>query len=114
MPEWILQLLPYIFSAGFITAIGAWIRDAKKAPIEAQTAQIADAIAISNAASGLVKIQNDRTAEQDAKIDKLVNDMHELRSEVFIWQVWYSGDLVVNWATHRKKEVAPPAPKKIS
>lgn len=113
MPEWLLQFLTIILGAGgVITAIAAWRKDAKKAPVEAQTAQIADAVAISHAAAGMVELQDKRNAAQDAKIDKLIVEINLIKEELFGWRLWYTGDLVANWREHREKEEPPPPPAK--
>lgn len=113
MPEWIVPLLTILLGGGgLITAIAAWRKDAKKAPIEAQTAQVADALAVSHAAATWVETQEKRTAAQDIKIDKLVIEMGLLRDELFGWQFWYTGELVANWDNHRAKEDPPPPPKR--
>lgn len=113
MPDWIITLLTLIIgSSGLIAALAAWRRDAKKAPIEAQTAQVADAIAVSHAAASLIEIQNAKFAGQDTKIDKLIAELDNLRNQLYAWQIWYNTDLVANWDIHRIKENPPAPPQK--
>lgn len=113
MPDWIVTLLTLIIgSSGLVAALAAWRKDAKKAPVEAQTAQVADAIAVSHAAASMMEIQNAKFANQDAKIDKLVAELDNLRNQLYAWQIWYNTDLVANWDIHRIKENPPSPPQK--
>ena len=124
-PEWIIPLLTTLLGGGgLITATAAWRRDTKKGPIEAQTAQVADAMVISSAATGLVKslterqqefeermskkeaIWEEKLAAQDEKIDAL-------EKHVDAWIFWYN-DLKVNWFIHRKKDTPPIPPDNMS
>ena len=115
MPEWLIPILTVIIgSSGFIAAVAAWRKDAKKAPIEAHQAQVADAVAISHAAASFVEIQNARFAAQDSKIEKLGLEIESLRTQLYAWQNWYNEDLVTNWDSHRVKEDPPNPPKVIN
>ena len=115
MPEWVIPILTIVIgSGGLIAAISAWVRDAKKAPIESRTAQVADAVAISHAAANFVEIQNARFAAQDSKIEKLGLEIESLRTQLYAWQIWYNEDLVTNWDSHRVKEDPPNPPKVIN
>lgn len=116
MPDWLLSLTAIVFSGGFLTALIAWRRDKRLGPIEAQTAQVADAVAISAAAAGLAKLNDEREArrdekleEQDAKIENLTTLVGSLRHEVARWGYWYS-DLTYRWPYHRLQEQPPPPP----
>ena len=121
MPDWILSFLTVVLGGGgLITAIVAWRKDQRQGPVEAQTAQVADAMVLSNAASGLVKSLTDR---QQSFEDRIVNKetvweaklmaqdekIESLQQRVDNWIFWYN-DLKVNWFTHRTKDEPPQQP----
>ena len=121
MPDWILSFLTSVLGGGgLITAIVAWRKDQRQGPVEAQTAQVADAMVLSNAASGLVKSLTDR---QQSFEDRIVNKetvweaklmaqdekIESLQQRVDNWIFWYN-DLKVNWFTHRTKDEPPQQP----
>ena len=120
-PEWIIQPLTALLGGGgLVTAIAAWRRDTKKGPIEAQTAQVADAMVISSAATGLVKSLTERQQEFEERIAKKEeiwegklkaqdDRIDQLESHVDAWIFWYN-DLKVNWFLHRKKDTPPIPP----
>ena len=110
MPDWLLPLLTVVLGGGgMVTAIATWRRDAEKGPVEAQTAQVADAVALSNAAAGWVKIADERQAKLNEKVDVLVEELEDLRQAVSSWGFWYS-DLTFRWPYHRLQEQPPPPP----
>ena len=133
IPGWLLQLITVLVpSGGIIGGVMLWRQDKRRAPIEYSTAQVADAVALSGAASGLVKEMREELASnrarldaQDAKIadqhtelrelrettDTLRGDNEELRDRLFQWGVFYD-DLAQDWAMHRTREHPPPAPGK--
>ena len=133
MPGWVLQLLTVLVpSGGILGGVLLWRQDKRRAPIEYSTAQVGDAVALSGAASGLVKEMREELARyrarldtQDTKIaeqhneiaalrtatDTLRDDNEELRDRLFRWGVFYD-DLAGDWATHRTREHPPPAPGK--
>ena len=133
LPSWLLQLITVLVpSGGIIGGVLLWRQDKRRAPIEYSTAQVADAVALSGAASGLVKEMREELARyrarldaQDTKIadqhteiqglrettDALRDDNEELRDRLFRWGVFYD-DLAADWATHRTREHPPPAPGK--
>jgi hypothetical protein len=121
MPDWILSFLTVVLGGGgLITAIVAWRKDQRQGPVEAQTAQVADAMVLSNAASGLVKSLTDR---QQSFEDRITNKetvweaklmaqderIENLQNRVDNWIFWYN-DLKVNWFTHRTKDEPPQQP----
>lgn len=122
MPEWVLTLITIIFSGGgLLTAIVAWRRDQRQGPVEAQTAQVADAMVLSNAASDLVKTLTERQKEfetrieaketiWEAKLDAQDEKIDGLQSRVDAWIFWYN-DLKVNWFLHRVKDDPPVPPE---
>lgn len=122
MPDWIIPLISAVFGgSGIIAAIAAWRRDVKKGPIEAQTAQVADAMVLSNAATGLVKTLTDRQSDfenrfierekiWEAKLAAQDEKIDTLQSRVDAWIFWYN-DLKVNWFLHRTKEMPPVPPE---
>lgn len=121
MPDWILSLLTILLGGGgLITAIVAWRRDQRQGPVEAQTAQVADAMVLSNAASELVKTLTERQrnfedrigakeAIWEAKLDAQDEKIDHLQMRVDAWIFWYN-DLKVNWFMHRVKDVPPVPP----
>lgn len=133
LPGWLLQLVTVLVpTGGIMGGVLLWRQDKRRAPIEYSTAQVADAVALSGAASGLVKEMREELAStrvrldaQDAKIaeqrveirelrtttDTLRDDNEELRDRLFRWGVFYD-DLADDWATHRTREHPPPAPGK--
>ena len=133
IPSWLLQLITVLVpTGGIMGGVMLWRQDKRRAPIEYSTAQVADAVALSGAASGLVKEMREELASnrarldaQDAKIadqhtelrelrettDTLRGDNEELRDRLFQWGVFYD-DLAQDWAMHRTREHPPPAPGK--
>ena len=133
LPGWLLQLVTVLVpTGGLMGGVLLWRQDKRRAPIEYSTAQVADAVALSGAASGLVKEMREELARQrvrldaqDAKLteqhteiqalrdttDTLRGDNEELRDRLFRWGVFYD-DLAADWATHRTREHPPPAPGK--
>ena len=133
VPGWVLQLLTVLVpSGGILGGVLLWRQDKRRAPIEYSTAQVADAVALSGAASGLVKEMREELAAtrvrldtQDAKIaeqrgeirelrtttDTLRDDNEELRDRLFRWGAWYDG-LATDWDAHRARPHPPPAPGK--
>ena len=70
--ETLITLLTALLGGGgLVTALAAWRRDAKKGPIDAQTAKVADAVAVSEVATGWVQYQDEKMRDQDAKIASL-------------------------------------------
>ena len=122
MPDWTIPLISALMGgSGIIAAITAWRRDVKKGPIEAQTAQVSDAMVLSNAASDLVKTLTERQKEfetrieaketiLEAKLDAQDEKIDGLQSRVDAWIFWYN-DLRVNWFLHRVKDVPPVPPE---
>lgn len=100
-PEWLTAVLTTLGGGGLITGLVAWRRDVKRGPIESQTAQVADAVAVSTAANQLVQTVMARLKETDDKLD-------QVRTVVDRWGTWYA-DLTAHWQVHRTKE-HPPAP----
>jgi hypothetical protein len=121
MPDWILPLLTIVFGGGgLITAIVAWRKDARQGPVEHQTAQVADAMVLSNAASELIKTLTDRQKNfedrigvkevvWEGKLEAQDTKIDHLQSRVDSWIFWYN-DLKVNWFLHRVKDVPPVPP----
>lgn len=122
MPDWVIPLISAVFGgSGIIAAIAAWRKDVKKGPIEAQTAQVADAMVLSNAATGLVKTLTDRQSDfenrfierekiWEAKLAAQDEKIDILQSRVDAWIFWYN-DLKANWFLHRAKDVPPIPPE---
>lgn len=125
MPDWILPLLTILLGGGgLITAIVSWRKDQRQGPVEAQTAQVADAMVLSNAASELVKTLTDRQKSfedrigvketlWEAKLDTQDHKIDALQTRVDSWIFWYN-DLKVNWFLHRVKDVPPVPPDNMS
>ena len=103
-PEWLTVVLTTIGGGGLVTALVAWRRDVKRGPVEAQTAQVADAVAVSAVANELVKTVMARLKETDDKVEKLQNRVDR-------WGTWYA-DLVGNWFRYREQG-HPPAPPEV-
>lgn len=121
--QWLLPTITVLFGVG--GPIGAWVllrKEMRQAPIEYRTAQVADAIAVSQAAKGLVDTVTARLSQQDArseaqdrKIDDLrtalndaLADLHTKTGRLLRWDGWYDG-LETDWEQHRLKP-APPEP----
>ena len=120
-PDWMLQWLMWFFGAGG-PIVGAyyWYQMRKKRPIDTSTAQVANAIAISNVAKGIVDMLNGQIDDfkthietQDGKIEKQNVEIASLKDLVInienIWGVWYA-DLSNRWSFHRLQDKAPNAP----
>ena len=97
---------------GLVTALAAWRRDAKKGPIDAQTAKVADAVAVSEVATGWVQYQDEKMRDQDAKIASLALKLDSVSTLAQEWDTWYM-DLDVRWPYHRNQST-PPRPPRVS
>ena len=97
---------------GLVTALAAWRRDAKKGPIDAQTAKVADAVAVSEVATGWVQYQDAKMRDQDAKIASLALKLDSVSTLAQEWDTWYM-DLDVRWPYHRN-QLTPPRPPRLS
>ena len=97
---------------GLVTALAAWRRDAKKGPIDAQTAKVADAVAVSEVATGWVQYQDEKMRDQDAKIASLALKLDAVSTLAQEWDTWYM-DLDVRWPYHRDQST-PPRPPRLS
>ena len=123
MPEWILPMLTIIFGGGgLITAIVGWRKDRRQGPVDVQSAQVANAAALSNAASGLIATLTDRQNDFEERLSakeqlweqKLAaqdEKIEHLQSHIDTWMLWYN-DLKANWFVHREKS-SPPHPPQV-
>ena len=98
---------------GLITALAAWRRDAKKGPIDAQTAKVADAVAVSEVATGWVQYQDEKMRAQDAKIANLALKLDSVSTLTQEWDTWYM-DLGARWPYHRNQSTPPRPPRRSS
>lgn len=96
---------------GLVTALAAWRRDAKKGPIDAQTAKVADAVAVSEVATGWVQYQDEKMRDQDAKIASLALKLDSVSTLAQEWDTWYM-DLDVRWPYHRNQSTPPRPPRR--
>ena len=110
--ETLIALLTALLGAGgLITALAAWRRDAKKGPIDAQTAKVADAVAVSEVATGWVQYQDAKMRDQDAKIASLALKLDLVSTLAQEWDTWYM-DLDVRWPYHRNQSSPPRPPRR--
>ncbi len=110
--ETLITLLTALLGGGgLITALAAWRRDAKKGPIDAQTAKVADAVAVSEVATGWVQYQDEKMRGQDAKIASLALKLDSVSTLVQEWDTWYM-DLNVRWPYHRNQSSPPRPPRR--
>lgn len=111
--ETLITLLTALLGGGgLITALAAWRRDAKKGPIDAQTAKVADAVAVSEVATGWVQYQDEKMRDQDAKIASMSLKLDSVSTLAQEWDTWYM-DLDVRWPYHRNQS-SPPRPPRLS
>ena len=111
--ETLITLLTALLGGGgLITALAAWRRDAKKGPIDAQTAKVADAVAVSEVATGWVQYQDEKMRDQDAKIASMSLKLDLVSTLAQEWDTWYM-DLDVRWLYHRNQS-SPPRPPRCS
>ena len=111
--EMLITLLTALLGGGgLITALAAWRRDAKKGPIDAQTAKVADAVAVSEVATGWVQYQDEKMRDQDAKIASLALKLDSVSTLAQEWDTWYM-DLDGRWPYHRNQS-SPPRPPRLS
>lgn len=111
--ETLIALLTALLGGGgLITALAAWRRDAKKGPIDAQTAKVADAVAVSEVATGWVQYQDEKMRDQDAKIASMSLKLDSVSTLAQEWDTWYM-DLDVRWPYHRNQS-SPPRPPRLS
>ena len=110
--ETLITLLTALLGGGgLVTALAAWRRDAKKGPIDAQTAKVADAVAVSEVATGWVQYQDEKMRDQDAKITSLALKLDSVSTLVQEWDTWYM-DLNVRWPYHRNQATPPRPPRR--
>ena len=112
--ETLIALLTALLGGGgLVTALAAWRRDAKKGPIDAQTARVADAVAVSEVATGWVQYQDEKMRDQDAKIASLALKLDSVSTLAQEWDTWYM-DLDVRWPYHRDQSSPPRPPRRSS
>lgn len=112
--ETLIALLTALLGGGgLVTALAAWRRDAKKGPIDAQTAKVADAVAVSEVATGWVQYQDEKMRDQDAKIASLALKLDSVSTLAQEWDTWYM-DLDVRWPYHRDQSTPPRPPRRSS
>ena len=110
--EMLITLLTALLGGGgLITALAAWRRDAKKGPIDAQTAKVADAVAVSEVATGWVQYQDEKMRDQDAKIASMSLKLDLVSTLAQEWDTWYM-DLDVRWPYHRNQSSPPRPPRR--
>ena len=110
--ETLITLLTALLGGGgLITALAAWRRDAKKGPIDAQTAKVADAVAVSEVATGWVHYQDEKMRDQDAKIASMSLKLDLVSALAQEWDTWYM-DLDVRWPYHRNQSSPPRPPRR--
>ena len=110
--ETLITLLTALLGGGgLITALAAWRRDAKKGPIDAQTAKVADAVAVSEVATGWVQYQDEKMRDQDAKIASMSLKLDLVSTLAQEWDTWYM-DLNVRWPYHRNQSSPPRPPRR--
>lgn len=110
--ETLITLLTALLGGGgLITALAAWRRDAKKGPIDAQTAKVADAVAVSEVATGWVQYQDEKMRDQDAKIASMSLKLDLVSTLAQEWDTWYM-DLDVRWPYHRNQSSPPRPPRR--
>ena len=110
--ETLITLLTALLGGGgLVTALAAWRRDAKKGPIDAQTAKVADAVAVSEVATGWVQYQDEKMRDQDAKIASLALKLDAVSTLAQEWDTWYM-DLDVRWPYHRNQSTPPRPPRR--
>ena len=110
--ETLITLLTALLGGGgLVTALAAWRRDAKKGPIDAQTAKVADAVAVSEVATGWVQYQDEKMRDQDAKIASLALKLDSVSTLAQEWDTWYM-DLDVRWPYHRNQSTPPWPPRR--
>ena len=110
--ETLITLLTALLGGGgLITALAVWRRDAKKGPIDAQTAKVADAVAVSEVATGWVQYQDEKMRDQDAKIASMSLKLDLVSTLAQEWDTWYM-DLDVRWPYHRNQSSPPRPPRR--
>ena len=117
-----LAIVYWVFGAGGpIAGLYWYLQRRKREPVDAATAQIANAVAISNVAKVVVDLLNEQIDDfkddinkQNAKIEAQEIETRILKAKIFnienIWASWYS-DLSNKWAVHRLQEKAPSPPR---
>lgn len=104
-----IAIVTFLFGIGGPVGVYVLLRkEMRQAPIEYQTAQVADAVAVSAAARGLVDTVNSRLGVQDEKVDRITQENERLRHREGKWWFWYD-DLEDDWDTHREGP-NPPLP----
>ena len=112
--ETLITLLTALLGGGgLITALAAWRRDAKKGPVDAQTAKVADAVAVSEVATGWVQYQDEKMRDQGAKIANMSLKLDSVSTLAQEWDTWYM-DLDVRWPYHRNQSSPPRPPRRSS
>lgn len=125
--EQLATLIGALFTGGgVLTGIVAWSNNKTKEPIERETAQVANAAAISNTANSLLKTvyenmqkqdaklqaQDEKIQEQDSKIQEQDRKILEQEGKLEIlraWDAWYDV-LHQEWPTLKQEDYPPERP----
>lgn len=109
--NWVLTILTFVFGVGGPLGVYVMVRkELRQSPIDYNTAQVADAVAISSAARGLVDTFSMRLSIQDAKLAAQDDKIAEQNKRIDSWDDWYS-DLSYRWDFHKLKPAPPPPPQ---
>lgn len=125
---WLLPVLTFMFGIGGPAGVYVLLRkEMRQTPIEYNTAQVADAVAVSQTANALASTVMTRLAQQDQRSEAQDRQIGELRKESDAhrqradeleerveevenkWGNWYV-DLKIRWPFHRQQEEPPPPP----
>lgn len=108
--NWLLTLFSFVFGLGGPLGVYILVRkELRQTPIEYNTAQVADAIAVSTASRSLMDTMMSRLSQQDDKINGQGTRIEKLTRIVEGWDDFYD-DLSFRWEVHRTKPTPPPPP----
>ena len=124
----LVAIVTTLLSGGVVTALAGWLRDRKRAPIDALSAVTAMSESVGRQAVALVEqLQEQQVADRSVsrlEIERLRADLtrqqhavgvirRELSNLRSAWSAWYRAVIVDQWDTVRR-DPSPPDPPTLS
>lgn len=124
----LIAIVTTLLSGGVVTALAGWLRDRKRAPIDALSAVTAMSESVGRQAVALVEqLQEQQVADRSVsrlEIERLRADLtrqqhavgvirRELSNLRSAWSAWYRAVIVDQWDTVRR-DPSPPDPPTLS
>ena len=124
----LVAIVTTLLSGGVVTALAGWLRDRKRAPIDALSAVTAMSESVGRQAVALVEqLQEQQAADRSVsrlEIERLRADLSRQQHAVGVirrelsnlrsaWLAWYRAVIVDQWDTVRR-DPSPPDPPTLS